>query len=718
MLSKRVIAVSAEKTFQKKLAAALMAAGGAVEILNSLDELSAKEPDVDLIVYHVTEFPDSKLGPLLDRIKKDVKVITIIPTSDLEKMITLMKDDRLSNCLVAENLDMTMLSGVATRLLYGDVFGLEKFMPWGVRVYSMLVGDYQEKSVAIAAVSDFAAAMGVRRKYRESIEQCIDELLMNALYDAPVDADGKQMFAEVPTKTRISLRMEQKAVIQYACDGNQFAVSVRDSFGALQKQTVVKYIDKCLHAGSDKQIDRKTGGAGLGLYIIANSTSQFIINLYPGVATECVCTFALDVPKVQLKNFGAFHERIDASGRLVSSGGARLVGPGRSSAQPKAEVTVSSTGLRLALGAAVALVLVLAGIVLYPMLKRSKAGTIAITTTPPGATVEIDGSSHGRADPRLEVSLEAGSHTVTAHMAGHADAVQAVSVKAGATTAVSLALPLKRATVRIRSTPTQAKVLIDDKEVGMTPVDLGDLEPGSEHTLTVRQFGYVDDVQTLTVPEGGSEIMLSSSLRVAADFGSLEITSDPPGASVFVNDSVELPSPTPVKEYLVKSGQAYTLTMKLPGYMPQKVTVSVQAGAKKVVTAKLEPGGALSVDSNVPEARVWVDGVLVGRVPLKDHALKQGKHRIELRGKRPWVQQAFEVDVKQGDDLQKSLQLGFVDIAIPGATALPKGADGPGATRLALAEGQATLVISTKAEKKEKVVKVRAGETVRIETME
>ena len=88
----------------------------------------------------------------------------------------------------------------------------------------MLVGDYQEKSVAIAQVSDFATAMGVRRKYRESIEQVIDELLMNALYDAPVDRAGKPMFADMPTKSRIQLRMEQKAVIQYACDGNRFAV--------------------------------------------------------------------------------------------------------------------------------------------------------------------------------------------------------------------------------------------------------------------------------------------------------------------------------------------------------------------------------------------------------------------------------------------------------------------------------------------------------------
>ena len=97
-----------------------------------------------------------------------------------------------------------------SKLLYGDLFGLEKVMPWGVRIYSTLVGDYQEKSMAIATVGDFAQAMGVRRKYREQIDQCIDEMLMNALYDAPVDDEGKPLFAEVPVKERVLMRVDRE----------------------------------------------------------------------------------------------------------------------------------------------------------------------------------------------------------------------------------------------------------------------------------------------------------------------------------------------------------------------------------------------------------------------------------------------------------------------------------------------------------------------------
>jgi hypothetical protein len=326
MLSKRIVAIAADKAFARKLASGLQAAGGTVEVVATLDDLARGEIHADLVVAHIPPGDGTSVAAITARLRKDAGFVAVIDHSSIEQIVEVMKAGRVASVLVADDLTPATLSATATRLLYGDVFGLEKMMPWGVKIYSTLVGDYQEKSVVISAVSDFATAIGVRRKYRESIEQVLDELLMNALYDAPVDAAGKQMFADVPTKTRISLRMEQKAVVQYACEGDMFALSVRDSFGALKGDTIVKYLDKCLHA--EQQIDRKAGGAGLGLYIISNAATQFIVNIFPGVATEVLCTFDLTAAKVQLKHFGIFHERIDASGRLAA-GPSKLLGAGR-----------------------------------------------------------------------------------------------------------------------------------------------------------------------------------------------------------------------------------------------------------------------------------------------------------------------------------------------------------------------------------------------------
>src|SRR5262244_1640734 len=348
MLSKRVLALAADKTFAKRMGAGLMAAGATVETIPTLDELPRGEIKADLVVVHSATKIEELVAQISPRLPAPSHLVALIATSSLEDTVKVMKAGRVSAVLVADEFEPAQLAAVAARLLFGDLFGLEKLVPWGVKVYSLLVGDYQEKSVAIAAVSDFAGSMGVRRKYREAIEQCLDEMLMNALYDAPVDAGGKQMFADVPTKTRISLRMEQKATVEYACDGNTFALAVRDSFGTLRGETVLKYLDRCLH--SEQQMERKTGGAGLGLYIISNAATQFLLAIHPRVATEATCTFDLTAPKVQLKSFGLFQERIDSSGRLVA-GRSRLVAP---SAAAPAPLATSSRLVNAALGAAIA----------------------------------------------------------------------------------------------------------------------------------------------------------------------------------------------------------------------------------------------------------------------------------------------------------------------------------------------------------------------------
>ncbi len=204
MLARRVIALSADKAFGKVMATALKAAGGVVELHSGVEGLGRGDLQAALVVVHLGDAePASLVEDLALRLGNDARLIVILPTAALSRTVDVMKiSDRVAGVLIAAHMKPIDLSAMATRVLAGDIFGLEKTMPWGTRVYSMLVGDYQEKSLCISQINEFAELMGVRRKYREAIEQCVDEMLMNALYDAPVDDQGKQVFAEIPTKSR------------------------------------------------------------------------------------------------------------------------------------------------------------------------------------------------------------------------------------------------------------------------------------------------------------------------------------------------------------------------------------------------------------------------------------------------------------------------------------------------------------------------------------
>jgi len=606
--------------------------------------------------------------------------------------------------LVADELGPGQLAAVVSRLLYGDVFGLEKVIPWGVKVYSLLVGDYQEKSVAIATISEYAGTLGVRRKYREAIEQCLDELLMNALYDAPVDAEGKQVFADVPTKTRISLRMEQKAVVQYACDGATFAVSVRDSFGTLRRETALKFLDTCLH--STEQLDRKVGGAGLGLYIIANAATTFQVSLHPGVATEVTCTFDLSATKVQLKELGFFPEKIDSAGRLVA-GVSRLL------ARPPAPVA-ASRGVVALLVTAIALMLGMIGVVAWPRLRPHPRTAIAVTTTPPGAAIDVDGIAKGTsgAAPVVVGELDVGQkYQVGARRDGYEPAVELVVTRAQ-TTAVELALKPLPSTLTVTSVPPGATVTLDGQERGTTPLALGDLAPASEHAMKLSRSGYTDAVRTVRAPEPGTRAEVEVGMTLDPDTGIVRIASVPSGADIYQGAEIIGGIKTP-GEHLVRAGRTYEFTVRLPGYRPEvRIVVAKRGAALDPIAVKLLAGGRLTVATNVTEAKLSVTGAAAcqNRPSPLVCDLADGDYKVRIQAPRPFVNETMDVTVA-GADLARRVDLGWVQVANNDLSLVLQGAP-PGTKKAGFLERDVKVTIApAKGAAIIRTVRVQAGKT-------
>lgn len=607
MLARRIIAVSPDKAFSKQISVALKASGGAVDTHNTLDSLGKGELQAALLVVHL-DGPLSGAGPeLLTRLTGDTRVIAILPRSNLAAVVDIMQaSDRVSGMMVAEDFDTRMLSSMATRVLAGDIFGLEKMILWGTQIHSFLVGDYQEKSLCISQISEFAELMGVRRKYRESIEQCVDEMLMNALYDAPVDDQGKQIFTEIPVKTRISLRVEQKVVVQYACDGTQFAVAVRDAFGTLERSTVLRYLHKCLH--NEQQIDRKAGGAGLGLYLMTNSSTTVYFNVLPGVATEALCIFDLETPKLQLETFGFFTEKIDAAGRLATGPSRRLpssVGFPVERRANRQAAPATPKGLVAVLVAAIVATLALVVAVAWPRLMGSgpKKASVSIHTEPPGVTIEIDGKNAGTAgaDGTLVIrDLEVGrAYPIVARADGYEPKRDVVQPRDGAND-VTMVLVAQAATVNLDSSPSGASVEIEGTTVGTTPVTLKNLESGKTVTITFKKAGFQPVTAKLEVPGPGKDTRLIQPLPISSDLARIKLTSEPTGAQVVQNGTVLAGVTTPA-EVLVEAGKPVKFTLTLAGKVPATIdSFTPSRGADGVVKhGKLVDGTPVRVTSNL-----------------------------------------------------------------------------------------------------------------------
>ena len=710
MLARRIIAVSPDKTTAKRLAVSLKAAGGAVDAHASLDELGKGELQASLVVIHLEgELANAHLE-LVPRLTGDARVIAILPKPDLSTTIDVMQSSpRIIGVMTVDQLDSNELAAMATRVLAGDIFGLDKIIPWGTQIHSQLVGDYQEKSLCISQISEFAELMGVRRKYRESIEQCVDEMLMNALYDAPIDEQGQPIFADIPTRTRISLRVEQKIFVQYACDGKRFAVSVRDAFGTLERDTVLKYVYKCLHA--DQQIDRKAGGAGLGLYLMVNSASTLYFDVLPGVATEAVTVFDLDVPKLQLERFGFFTEKIDAAGRLASGPSRRL--PAGASHPVERRTTVSAGSTPRALLAVLILAIVatlgLTGVMIWPRLFGAAKAQVTITTVPKGAMIEIEGHNAGTTtDGTLVIGdLETGrAYPVVAKLPGYEQKQTVVQPHAG-TNQLTLELVALGATVFVDSQPTGASIEIDGKPVGTTPMTLTSLPPGTSASVVFKKAGYHDAVTHLDVPGPGKEVKIMQPMSITDDLARIRLESEPPGAQVTQNGQLLAAVTTPC-EVLVEAGKQQHFVLNLAKHVPGFIDLVPSRGAEVTKTAQLADGWMLNIESTV-DGKIAVGGAqyCAGMSTPAHCIVTPGKHAVEFTG-AAGVRSTRLVTTGKADVTER-FEFGVV-VAGPGKTLSFAGSTG--VRRAVLEVGQHSVTVTDESGSHATTVRVTANATV------
>lgn len=256
----------------------------------------------------VCALDDGAPPPALD---DAARVVVIVPHAGLAEVAALLAPAPVAHVLVGDDAATApALATTARKLATGDIFGLEHYLPGEVSIERLRLDDFAGRGQAIEAVARAAEQAQLRRQVRGAIAQACEELLMNALYDAPVDAAGKPLFADVEPHERVRARSPRPVTLRFAATAERFTVAVRDRYGLLAKNTVVSYLAKCLGAPSGdhlpgEQIDRKIAGAGLGLYLVASTAARLVINVAHGVATEVICQFDR-AGKAPLRELGLF----------------------------------------------------------------------------------------------------------------------------------------------------------------------------------------------------------------------------------------------------------------------------------------------------------------------------------------------------------------------------------------------------------------------------
>jgi hypothetical protein len=223
-------------------------------------------------------------------------------TAQTEDYLPLMAERRFLRNLIAKNdepLEPEELIITAEKLLRQDLFGIQKYLLWGVEPLCVAIKDSALKQDYIREVSDYATSLGCGERTIELIETIVDELVTNAIYNAPRTADGEPKYAKLSRREQVVLEDDEVGELQFACDGDYIAIAQIDPFGSLTQETVVSYLNRCLVKGPS-QFSEATGGAGIGLFRVFQSLSKFVVNIDPGKKTEVISLIDL---RLSMKRF-------------------------------------------------------------------------------------------------------------------------------------------------------------------------------------------------------------------------------------------------------------------------------------------------------------------------------------------------------------------------------------------------------------------------------
>jgi CheY-like chemotaxis protein len=202
--------------------------------------------------------------------------------------------------VLAEELTVTV-----QKLIRGDLFGAEKYLLWGTTLHETVVTRASQRAELVGRMSEAVRALGQSARVASMAMLVTDELISNAVHNAPRDAAGTHYRRDLARDIEIDLDERHQVRLRWGCDARYVAIEVTDGFGSLDRDTI-------LTALANNDVRESGGGAGMGIALAYRSCDHLVFNLAPGKRTEIIALIDVRYPpseRMPASSYNVFVER-------------------------------------------------------------------------------------------------------------------------------------------------------------------------------------------------------------------------------------------------------------------------------------------------------------------------------------------------------------------------------------------------------------------------
>ncbi len=256
-------------------------------------------------------------------------------------------------------------------------------------------------------------------------------------------------------------------------------------------------------------------------------------------------------------------------------------------------------------------------------------GGVRLTSVPVGASVWLNGKRVGRT-PYVDNTLKTGKYNLEFRRDGYQKYAHTFAVRRGEMLPINAKLIALFGELQVTSAPKEALILLDGKQIGTTPQNIQEVEPG-EHTIVLQKKGFKDYSTSVTVEPAkvsrvnGKFTALTGSLNVLVrPRGSIYIDGDLKKRDTNVQYKIDLP----VGTHQVKAVHPTLGTWEKKVEIEPDRLQQIPIDFNKYVTLTV-----LSIDPSgkAVSGEIYIDNNFTGQTTPKQLKVRIGKHSIEVQ---------------------------------------------------------------------------------------